>query len=507
VTARSVASDTDLVIVGAGPVGLLCAFLARRSGLRTVIVDRSSEPLRVGRADALNARTLQLLEIVDLFKELYPLGKPCDTSSVWAEGRFVSRQSTWWRALEGCFHKHFLMVGQAFVEQLLDAKLEADGAPVRRNTSVTELKITDAGCSTNLSTGETIHSRLVIGADGSRSFVRDFFKVPFELTRPQLIWAVVDGVIETTFQKVPEIIVFQAETSDVAWIPREGNIDRFYVRMDTKEFSLEQVVAKINRAMQPHTLAFKEIAWFSSFSVKESVAERFSIDDKVFLVGDACHIHSVNGGQGLNTGLADAFNLIWKMAMVEKHGAPVELLRSYEQERKPVALSVVETSGELVRTTKFANAGSHAEEYVKVVQRRAGNITGMGIRYGEHELIGTRLFDFVVHRDAQADARIYSLLDYSAFTLLVFGEGEVELDVPSFVKVIRIDERESKNAYWSDQCPYAKQMLLVRPDSYIAAFSSVADMSPIVSYLRSLLGRARDRIASTNESGASQLIR
>ncbi|KVC77490.1 FAD-binding protein [Burkholderia ubonensis] len=476
------ALDTDIVIVGAGPVGLLCAYLGRLCNLRTLVVDKSAAPLQVGRADALNARTLQLLEVVDLFDDLHPKGKPCNTSSVWAGGKFVSRQSTWWEALEGCFHKHFLMLGQSYVEQLLDEKLKDVDAAVRRNTSVTDIKVADDGCTTTLSTGETIKSRFVIGADGSRSFVRDLFKVPFEVTRPQLIWAVLDGVIETDFVKVPEIIVFQAETSDVAWIPREGNLDRFYVRMDTKEFTVEQAVAKINRAMQPHTLRFKELVWFSQFSVKESVAEHYAIADRVFLAGDACHIHSVNGGQGLNTGLADAFNIMWKISMVLGSGAPEALLRTYEQERKPVAMGVVETSSQLVRSTKYSETGTHADDYVKIVEKRAGYITGMGIRYGEHELHGKRLLDFMVRNDGeQADTRIYSLLDYRFFTLLVFGDCNATLDLPAFVKVIRIREETS---------PYANQLILVRPDSYIAASSSLSDVSPITAYFDSMLNRA-----------------
>ncbi|KVO09550.1 FAD-binding protein [Burkholderia ubonensis] len=474
--------ETDVVIVGAGPVGLLCAYLGRLCNLRTLVVDKSAAPLQVGRADALNARTLQLLEVVDLFDDLYPKGKPCNTSSVWAGGKFVSRQSTWWEALEGCFHKHFLMLGQSYVEQLLDEKLKDVDAAVRRNTAVIDIKVADDGCTTTLSTGETIKSRFVIGADGSRSFVRDLFKVPFEVTRPQLIWAVLDGVIETDFVKVPEIIVFQAETSDVAWIPREGNLDRFYVRMDTKEFTVEQAVAKINRAMQPHTLRFKELVWFSQFSVKESVAEHYAIADRVFLAGDACHIHSVNGGQGLNTGLADAFNIMWKISMVLGSGAPAALLRTYEQERKPVAMGVVETSSQLVRSTKYSETGTHADDYVKIVEKRAGYITGMGIRYGEHELHGKRLLDFMVRNDGeQADTRIYSLLDYRFFTLLVFGDCNATLDPPAFVKVIRIPEETS---------PYANQMILVRPDSYIAASSSLSDVSPITAYFDSMSSRA-----------------
>lgn len=466
--------DTDIVIVGAGPVGLMCAYLGQHCGLRTVVLDKSSEPLQVGRADALNARTLQLLEVVGLFDDLYPLGKPCNTSSVWSNGKFLSRQSAWWDELEGCLHKHFLMLGQAHVEQLLDKKLRAVDVPVRRNTAVADVRISAEGCTTVLAGGDQISSRYVIGADGSRSLVRELMQVPFEIVRPQLVWAVIDGIIETDFAKVPEIIVFQAETSDVAWIPREGEIDRFYVRMDTDTFTLEEAIAKINRAMRPHRLSFRKIEWFSKFSVKESVAERFSIQDRVFLAGDACHIHSVNGGQGLNTGLADAFNLIWKINMVTNHGAPRDLLQTYEQERKPVALSVVAASGELVRSTKFSETGTHAEDYVKIVQKRAGNITGMGIRYGEHGLPGTRLHDFEIH-DGAHQTRLYSLLDYTKFTLLIFGEKPVGFVPPSRMQVVQIRQGQRPSGFWSDSRTYSNQMLLVRPDAYI---ESTTELSP-----------------------------
>jgi 2-polyprenyl-6-methoxyphenol hydroxylase-like FAD-dependent oxidoreductase len=458
--------ETDIVIVGAGPVGLMCAYLAQLCGLRTMVLDQSAEPLQVGRADALNARTLQLLEVADLFKELYPLGKICNTSSVWADGKFISRQSSWWDDLEGCLHQHFLMLGQSFVEQLLDRKLREMGAAVRRLSTVENVRLTENGCVTHLTNGQEIRSKYVIGADGSRSLVRELFNVPFEIVRPQLVWAVLDGVIETDFPKVPEIIVFQAETSDVAWIPREGKIDRFYVRMDTKDFNVEQAIAKINHALQPHTLSFKEMVWYSRFSVKESVAERFSIQDRIFLAGDACHIHSVNGGQGLNTGLGDAFNLIWKLNRVINFDARTELLRTYEEERKPVALSVVETSGELVRSTKQSKTGTHAQDYVEIVRKRAGNITGMGIRYGEQGLGGSRLLDFEVYNGTDK-TRLYSLLNYTQFTLLLFGERKVDLNVPDFVKVIHIFPKKCRADYWIENSPYKNQAILVRPDSYI----------------------------------------
>ncbi len=462
--------ETDVVIVGAGPVGLMCAYLGQLCRLRTVVLDQSKEPLQVGRADALNARTLQLLEVAGLFGELYPLGKICNTSSIWADGKFIARQSSWWNDLEGCMHKHFLMLGQSFVEQLLDQKLRKLNAEVRRSSTVENVRLSDKECITQLCNGEEIRSKYVIGADGSRSRIREIFNVPFEITRPQLIWAVLDGVIETDFPKVPEIIVFQAETSDVAWIPREGNIDRFYIRMDTLDFNFEQVLAKINHALKPHTLTFQKIVWYSQFSVKESVAEKFFIHDRIFLAGDACHIHSVNGGQGLNTGLGDAFNLMWKLNLVINFGTRPELLQTYENERKPVALSVVETSGELVRSTKHSLSGTHAQDYLEIVRKRAGNITGMGIRYGEQGIVGSRLFDSEIYKGTTV-TRLYSLLSYVHFTLFVFGDQKAPLKLPAFVKVIYIESSKCLNNYWTENSPYLNQSVLVRPDSYIEALS------------------------------------
>lgn len=454
----------DLAIIGAGPVGLLSAYLARLCGLSVFIVDKSEAPLEVGRADALNARTLQLFQIVELFSELYPLGLPCNTSSVFANGRFTSRQSEWWDKLEGCFHKHFLMLGQAFVEQLLDRKLQELGSPVVRNTEIQSLEVSATGCQVVTSSGQTVSSKYVIGSDGSKSWVRNHMEIPFSIVRPQIIWAVIDGILDTDFPLVPEIIVFQNETSDVAFIPREGDIDRFYIRMDTHDFTFEQALERIRLAVKPHKLSFKEVVWFSQFSVKESVAANYFVRDRVFLAGDACHVHSVNGGQGLNTGLADAFNLIWKLNMVMNHGAAPSLLESYEAERQPVARSVIDSSGELVRATKYSDDGTHAEDYVKIVERRAGNITGMGIRYGNGGLQGARFHDFEFSKDGEVK-RAYSCLDYTKFTLFLFGATEKVLEPPAFIQVLRFKEDALKGL----NSDYSGKAVLVRPDGYIEA--------------------------------------
>lgn len=468
---------TDLMIIGAGPVGLLCAYLAKSSGLDVIIIDKSQAPLCVGRADALNARTLQLLEIADVFSELYPLGKPCNTSSVFSEGKFISRQSSWWDTLTGCLHKHFLMLGQSFLEHCLNNKLDVLNTPVKRLMHVKKIDVNAEKCLTTLSDETIVESSYVIAADGAHSFVRNYFKIPFHILKPNIIWAVIDGIIESDFIKVPEIIVFQTKTAEVAWIPREGNIDRFYIRMDKKLFNLEEVIDKIQHALSPYTLSFKEIIWFSHFSVKESLAKKFLIQSRIFLVGDAAHIHSVNGGQGLNTGLGDAFNLIWRLKRVIDYGAPIEQLVAYEKERRPVAQSVIHTSGELVRSTRDSVTNTHAEDYVKLIEKHAGHITGMGIRYGHEGLWGTRVFDFELFH-AGIQTRLYSLLDYNQFTLLIFTDDSRKIKIPSYLtdkkqgestQIIVVLLNEHPEYYWTKSAPYKEQVILVRPDAYIAA--------------------------------------
>ena len=161
---------------------------------------------------------------------------------------------------------------------------------------------------------------------------------------------------------------------------------------------------------------------------------------------------------------------MWKLNRVMNFGAPAKLLQSYEEERRPVAQSVIETSGELVRSTKYSQYGTHAKDYVKIVEKRAGNITGMGIRYGDEGLRGSRLFDFEIFNGIEK-TRLYSLLDYTKFILIIFGDCEVNLTLPEFVKVIQIHSNKRQTGYWTNSPHYINQAILVRPDSYIESFA------------------------------------
>ncbi|KAF8323621.1 FAD binding domain-containing protein [Cantharellus anzutake] len=471
---RTTVIEVDVLVIGAGPVGLASALLAHKVGLSCVTVDKSDGPLKLGRADAMNARTLQLLELLGygIFEELHAKGLHCSTSSTWKNGEFTSRQNAWWKALRGSEHQHFLMLGQPYLEEILDRNLTAVGRPVERGVTVLEVGLDD-GPSARLTwakllskTGieSLVRAKYLIGADGSHSLVRKSFPEHF-IFEPigddtEMTWAVLDGEVDTTFPRESEIINFQVDTSDVARIPREGKIDRYYVRMDRKVFEVEEAIEKIRRAVAPHPFKFVDLEWNSQFTVRERLASKFSIRQRVFLAGDACHVHSVNGGQGLNTGLSDAFNLIWKINLHAKRAGSENVLKSYENERRPVAKTVIETAGALVRATKYSQQRQlvigaqrdvtpdeeqlhqlwdHSNYYVGLVKLNSRFITGMGISYADQTaalassafispeygapLVGYRGFDFHL-TPLTVDSkptRLYTELDYDGrFDILVF---------------------------------------------------------------------------------------
>ena len=476
--------SVDVGIIGAGPVGLFCAYLASLLGLRVFICDAKSGPNTVGRADALNARTLQILAHLQLIKEpalskcdLLSIGKKCNTSSVFRDGEFVKRESKWWSLLEDKVkHPHFLMIGQAYLEALLLRKLHELGVEVHWNTRLACLD--DENDNVNLSviydgSSEPKHINVsyAIGADGAHSLTRELLGISMTREKPGITWVVLDVVMETDFPKCPEIIVFQDGTADVAWIPREDPIDRFYIRMDNGIADYEKAVCRVRKVMQPYNVKFNEFVWKSFFHVAEGVAENFQ-KGRVFLAGDACHCHSVNGGQGLNTGLSDGFNLIWKIHSVLKLNASQKILETYESERKSVAEGVIESSGALVRATKFANEAQHAHDYVKLVERHASFITGMGVGYGA-ELVPA--LDFKVVDEHGETGWLLERLKFNGRSqILVFGESVPAISEENVYRILPA-ESDPKHGCFVDLANrgfelYAPGMvngtITIRPDLY-----------------------------------------
>ncbi|GKT87589.1 FAD monooxygenase [Colletotrichum tofieldiae] len=360
-------TQVDLAIVGGGPTGLLIGYLAEQLGVSVCILDSKQGPLELGRADALNARTQQYLEVVGILDDLIPQGITCNTSSTFADGDFKSRQSHWWTSLEHCFRKNFLMIGQPVVEKVLAERLESH---IGYGETVSTISEDEDGVTTTTNKGRVIRSKYAVGADGARSTVRNTLGISFTGTKPEMIWAVLDTFIDTTF---PSHLVD----------PRERGMARFYVLLDG-EITQEKAEKSIREHMAPHRVDFKKTEWFSTFDVKERIAGTFVSQNgggRIVLAGDAAHVHSVNGGQGLNTGIADSFALSWRLASIltnDRLGSDAadKLIRSYDIERRTVAQGVIDVAAALVRDTIKS-----AKEYVSTIEKNAGYITGMGVSY------------------------------------------------------------------------------------------------------------------------------
>lgn len=402
-------------------------------------------------------------------------------SSTFGNGDFKSRQNKWWVSLEHTLHKNFLMLGQPIIEELLSSKL---GDLVHYEEQVVSISEHEKGVDIVTSSDRRVRSRYAVGADGARSTVRSQTGASFAGTKPEMIWAVLDTFIDTDFPVCPEIITFEVKgQSRVSWIPRERGLSRFYVLLDG-EVTQERAQESIKRHVAPYHIEFRQTEWYSTFegsshlgvysecshaltvygsAVKERIASSFISQEgcgRIFLAGDAAHVHSVNGGQGLNTGIADAFGLAWRLAVAVTSASTLtadargRLLLSYDIERRGTAQGVVDVAAALVRDTVH-----EAKRYVGTIEKNAGYITGesaplhvllcpsranvprysfhdigMGVSYAgfdsplvwesKHGIwtAGCRCPDLVLQSvDGGKSTRIYSEATYGKFMVLFLG--------------------------------------------------------------------------------------
>ncbi|KAH6609979.1 FAD monooxygenase [Trichoderma cornu-damae] len=526
-----------LAIIG-GPTGLLTGLLLHRLGVSVSIlgtnfsygavrvanktdcglcVDAKPRSLDFGRADALNARTQQYLTVVGILDELIPQGLKCNTSSTFSNGNFTSRQNKWWISLEHTLHKNFLMVGQPVVERALSSRL---GNLVHYGEQVESLTEKNEFVEVVTSSGRNIRSTYALGADGAKSMVRAAMGATFSGTKPEMLWAVLDTFIDTDFPTCAEIITFQLNgQSRVSWIPREGGLCRFYVLLEG-EVTQERAQESIKKHLAPYRTDFIKTEWYSTFDGNAG---------RVFLAGDAAHVHSVNGGQGLNTGIADAFSLAWRLALVLKSprlqdGAADKLLCSYDMERRQTAQGVIHVAAALVRDTVHT-----AKKYVGTIERSAGLCgvnkfqvwqrrlirlpIGMGVAYdamgspivenSEHGVwkAGKRCPDVVLSKpEGDGEIWLYSQVTYGKYLVLAIGnhpeQAHAHADVavlfnilPSSATLESVLATTSKvgtfTADWAD--PEESFAVVVRPDMYVGYVG--ADIESCQQYLDRLFNR------------------
>jgi len=348
--------DTDVLIVGAGPTGLMLANQLGRQGVRTLIIDRHAGPSLQTRALGVQARTMEIYSKLGIIDRALELGKRGTGANIWAEGRKMARVPLGEAGQSVTPYPFILILGQDDNERIMGDKLRDWGMSVQWNTELFGLEQESRHVTAALKlpdgTARKITAAWVAGCDGARSAVRELCGITFPGAPYEHVFFVADTVVTGTM--VPdEVNVYLWRSGFHLFFPMRGEDHWRIVGIvpptlrDKDEVTFEQVIPSL-RGEAGAGLAFKTCTWFSTYRISHRSASRFR-DRRCFLLGDAAHIHSPVGAQGMNTGLQDAYNLGWKLALVISGQADAALVDSYEEERVPVARRLLNTTDRAFR--------------------------------------------------------------------------------------------------------------------------------------------------------------
>ncbi|MBV9330237.1 MAG: FAD-dependent monooxygenase [Alphaproteobacteria bacterium] len=361
-------TDIDILIAGAGPTGLVLALWLAKYGLKLRIVDKTAEPGTTSRALAVHARTLELYRQLDLTDAVLERGHMVPAANLWARG-------------EKRAHLDFTSIGAGFTpyafleifaqdahEKLLIERLAEFGIAVERETELTGYREDGDRVVARLrwpdGREEETTARYIAGCDGAHSRVREVaglgfsggtYRHLFYVADVEAAGPAVDGELHVDLDEADFLAIFAlAKDTHVRLV---GTVrDERASRADSLRF--EDVS---DRAIRNMKLEVRTVNWFSTYHVHHRVAEHFR-KGRAFLLGDAAHIHSPVGGQGMNTGIGDAINLAWKLAAVIRGRAPETLLDSYEPERIAFARQLVATTD---RGFRFVTAAGGFANFVR----------------------------------------------------------------------------------------------------------------------------------------------
>ena len=439
-----------VLIVGAGPTGLVMAHELARDGIQCRLIDKAPHRAMESRAIAIHARTVETFELMGLADVFLGAGQRIAGVDIYGESGRIAH------AAFGMLETRYpfvLGVPQDETDRILEERVARHGVRVERNTELISLAQRESGVSVRLRTAdrvEEVDTDWLLGCDGAHSTVREQLGISFSgATYPEhfvLADVKVAGGLDHAEAQV--------------WLHREGGLAFFPLPEDRWRLIIinappdwrdEPDLAQCQASVDERGLDYLRLGdprWTAVFRIHRREAARFR-KDRVFLLGDAAHIHSPVGGQGMNMGIQDAFNLAWKLSLVLRNGGNPQLLDSYEAERKPVDEAVIRQTD---RATRLVSLHGTVARFIRdhlmsllsqipaAAEKLGDGLSGLAVNYRRSPIVeehatgtagpaaGDRAPDApLVAAKEGASQRLYNLFAGHRHILLLLGDGREAL--------------------------------------------------------------------------------
>ncbi|KAG2144345.1 FAD binding domain-containing protein [Suillus clintonianus] len=416
-------SEVDVLVVGAGPAGLMCANALANARVNVRVVDKRAARVTTGQADGLSPRTIEVFQSYGLAERLIRESVQVHLAAFYNPSSSGGIELTS-RAPDvtapSARYPFEVALHQGAIESIFLDSMRALGVEVELSTSPTSIEISkDENELTDPASypvrvvlqkdtpegepqEEIVHAKYVVGTDGAHSWVRKHFDISMDGEQSEYIWGVLDMVPDTDFPDVRNKSLVHSNHGSVLLIPREKDRLRVYMqledkdiinpatgRVDKERMGPDQMLEVARKSIQPYKLTpTTGILWWTLYIIGQRVASTFSIKNRVLIAGDACHTHSPKAGQGMNASMNDAHNLAWKIALVVRGWADTSLLSTYESERRKFALDLI--AFDKMFSTLFSGKplteensdGVAHEHFMKTFQTFGGFTSGIGVHYG-----------------------------------------------------------------------------------------------------------------------------